>query len=162
MTRYDFSPYFRTTVGFDRMMHLLDSAAGVDDSASSYPPYNIEKTGEDAYRITMAVAGFGENDLQIETRDNTLWISSRNEEAEPAEGEFLYRGIARRSFQRSFKLADHVKVVGANLDNGLLHVDLVREVPEEMKPRKIEVSKGAPKTIAAKARKLVENATKAA
>ena len=162
MTRYDFTPYFRTTVGFDRMMRLLDTVTGNDDAAQGYPPYNIEKTGEDAYRITMAVAGFGEDDLHIETRDNTLWIASKSQEDEPAEGEYLYRGIARRSFRRSFRLADHVKVVGANLDNGLLHIDLVREVPEEMKPRNIEITRGAPKTIAGKARKLVETAKKVA
>jgi len=162
MTRYDFTPYFRTTVGFDRMMNLLDSVSRIDEATTSYPPYDIEKTGEDAYRITMAVAGFGEADLDIETRDNTLWISSKPTEKEPANGEYLYRGIAQRSFRRSFQLADHVKVIGASLDNGLLHVDLVREVPEEMKPRKIEVARGKPKTIAAKARKLVEGAVKAA
>ena len=162
MTRYDFTPYFRTTVGFDRMMRLLDSVSRVDETTTSYPPYDIEKTGEDAYRITMAVAGFSEADLDIETRENTLWISSKSTEKEPANGEYLYRGIAQRSFRRSFQLADHVKVIGASLDNGLLHVDLVREVPEEMKPRKIEVSRGKPKTIVGKARKLVEGAVKAA
>jgi len=162
MTRYDFTPYFRTTVGFDRMMRLLDSVSGAEEAATSYPPYNIEKTGEDAYRITMAVAGFGEDDLHIETRDNTLWIASKVTEKEPANGEYLYRGIAQRAFRRSFQLADHVKVIGANLDNGLLHVDLVREVPEEMRPRKIEITKGAPKTIVSKAKKLVESAVKVA
>jgi molecular chaperone IbpA len=142
MTSFDFSPLFRSTVGFDRMMRLLDSAASVDEASSGYPPYNIEKRGEDAYRITMAVAGFGEDDLNIETREGSLVVTGRSEEPE-GERTYLHRGIARRAFKRSFQLADHVRVSSAELVDGLLHIDLVREVPEAMKPRTIEITKGA-------------------
>lgn len=161
MTRYDFTPYFRTTVGFDRMMGLIDSVSSIDEATTSYPPYNIEKTGADAYRITMAVAGFGEDDLHIETRDNTLWISSKTKKNKPTNGEYLYRGIAQRSFRRSFRLADHVKVVSANLDNGLLRIDLMREVPKEMKPRRIKIGGGSVTPIG-EARQLKKRANKAA
>ncbi|MBV8534038.1 MAG: Hsp20 family protein [Alphaproteobacteria bacterium] len=143
MTNFDFSPLFRSTIGFDRLGQLLDQA--LVDEGSSYPPYNIEKTGEDAYRITMAVAGFGEDDLNIVAQDNLLVVSGK---AKPGDEktEYLYRGIAGRAFERRFQLAEHIKVAGAQLVNGLLHVDLVREVPEAKRPRTIKVETGTPKT----------------
>ena len=138
MRTFDLSPLFRSTVGFDRLSRLMDAAARVDESALAYPPYNIERTGEDTYRITMAVAGFGESDLTLMTQDNQLLISGKlgKDENEQA---FLYRGIAGRAFERRFTLADHIRVNGASLVNGLLHVDLVREVPEAMKPRQVKI-----------------------
>jgi molecular chaperone IbpA len=147
MTSFDFSPLFRSTIGFDRLGRLLDQA--LVDEGTSYPPYNIEKTGEDAYRITMAVAGFGEDDISIVAQENTLSVSGKAKAAEE-QSEFLYRGIAGRAFERRFQLADHIKVVGAQLLNGLLHVDLVREVPEAKRPRQIKVEMGTPRTIGAK------------
>ncbi len=141
--RYDLSPLYRSTVGFDRLFSMLDQVSG-SDASNSYPPYNIERTGEDAYRITVAVAGFGEADLSIEQKENVLAIrgskESRNEGA--TKGEVLYQGIAGRSFERRFQLADHVHVTGAALENGLLHVDLVREIPEAAKPRRIHIGNG--------------------
>lgn len=141
MRSFDFSPLYRSTVGFDRLFSLLDAATKGEDSASSYPPFNIEITGEDAYRVTMAVAGFSRDDLSIEVRQNTLVISGKRE-ANGDDRRFLHRGIAGRSFERRFELADHVKVVSATLENGLLHVDLVREIPEEEKPRRIAIETG--------------------
>ncbi|MGO8868748.1 MAG: Hsp20 family protein [Alphaproteobacteria bacterium] len=149
MRTFDLSPLFRSTVGFDRMSQLLDSALRVDEAQLSYPPYNIEKTGEDSYRITMAVAGFGQDDLSIVSQENSVTISGKAQEV-PEGVEYLHRGIARRAFQRRFELADHIKVKGAELVNGLLHLDLVREVPEEQKPREIKIS-AAPKSVEAKA-----------
>ena len=148
MTNFDFSPLFRSTIGFDRLGQLLDQA--LVDEGSSYPPYNIEKTGEDAYRITMAVAGFGEEDINIVAQENMLVVAGK---AKPVDenAKFLYRGIAGRAFERRFQLADHIKVNGAQLVNGLLHVDLVREVPEAKRPRTIKIDSGAPKTLDAKA-----------
>lgn len=145
MTSFDFSPLFRSTIGFDRLGRLFDEA--LVDEGTSYPPYNIEKTGEDAYRITMAVAGFGEDDISIVTQENTLHVSGKAKTADE-KSEFLYRGIAGRAFERRFQLADHIKVNGAQLVNGLLHVDLVREVPEAKRPRQIKVETGAPRTLA--------------
>ncbi len=145
MRDFDLTPLFRSTVGFDRMSELLDAATRLDDAQLSYPPYNIEKTGEDTYRITMAVAGFGQDDLSIVTQENSLLISGKAQEPEQ-EVEYLHRGIARRAFQRRFELADHIKVKSAELVNGLLRVDLVREVPEEQKPREIKIG-AAPKPI---------------
>ena len=143
MTNFDFSPLFRSTVGFDRMMRLLESTAG---DAPSYPPYNIEKTGDDAYRITMAVAGFAANDLEVVVRENTLTVVGRG--APETEGtKYLHRGIARRAFERRFELADFIKVVGSNLDNGLLHIELKREIPESAKPRVISISANAPQAV---------------
>lgn len=143
MRHVDFSPLYRSTVGFDRLFTMLDSL-GQPDSAQSYPPYNIERTGEDAYRISMAVAGFSENDIAIEAHRNVLSVKGeRKEEANKEGAEVLYRGIAARSFERRFQLADHVEVLGAELRNGLLHIDLKRTVPEELKPRKIEISSTA-------------------
>jgi len=141
MQAFDLSPLFRSTVGFDRLTRLLDSATRVDDSAFSYPPYNIEQTGEDSYRIVMAVAGFGESDLAITQQGNSLLISGKQDKPSE-EKKYLYRGIAGRAFERRFELADHIKVSGAKLTNGLLNVDLVREVPEAMKPRSIKIGNG--------------------
>jgi len=150
MQAFDFSPLFRSTVGFDRLTRLLDAAARVDDNAFSYPPYNIEQTGDDSYRIVMAVAGFGEGDLSITQQGNSLLISGKQEK--PAEEKkYLYRGIAGRAFERRFELADHIKVAGAKLTNGLLSVELVREIPEAMKPRTIKIGNGESKVIEGKA-----------
>ncbi len=150
MDSFDFSPLFRSTIGFDRQMRLADTATRLD-GGNGYPPYNIESTGENAYRLTMAVAGFSPDELDITVKENALLISGRAKKEEE-EKDYLYRGIARRAFERRFQLADHIKVAGASLDNGLLHVDLVREIPEAMKPRKVEIGRGeAPKTIDQKA-----------
>jgi molecular chaperone IbpA len=139
MRTYDFTPLFRSSVGFDRWSDLLDAASRADDSAAGYPPYNIEKVGDDTYRIMMAVAGFGENDIEITAQENLLVVSGNL--GEPREGftTYLYRGIATRAFERRFSLADHVKVVGATLADGVLQVDLERDLPEAMKPRRITV-----------------------
>jgi molecular chaperone IbpA len=141
MTGYDLTPLFRTAIGFDRLARLADSAASAAD-APSYPPYNIERTGEDTYRITMAVAGFGSDDIELVVKDNTLVVSGRMG-AETAKAEVLYRGIAGRAFERRFVLADHIVVEGADLRNGLLHVGLKRVVPEALKPRRIAIGGGA-------------------
>ena len=145
MRTFDLSPLFRSTVGFDRLSRLMDAAARVDESALAYPPYNIERTGEETYRITMAVAGFGEGDLNVVTQDNQLLISGKNAKDE-AENSFLYRGIAGRAFERRFTLADHIRVSGASLVYGLLHVELVREVPEAMKPRQVKITGASAKS----------------
>jgi molecular chaperone IbpA len=141
MRTFDFAPLYRSTVGFDRMFSMLDQFEGVEDSGSNYPPYNIERTGENAYRISVAVAGFTDADLSIDTNENRLAIRG---EKQANDGEktrdVLYQGIAARTFERSFQLADHVEVKGASLENGLLHVDLVRELPEAMKPRSIPIA----------------------
>ncbi|WEK50481.1 MAG: Hsp20 family protein [Candidatus Kaistia colombiensis] len=142
MRTFDLSPLYRSTVGFDRLFSLLDQASGVDGGVPGYPPYNIERTGENAYRITMAVAGFGDSELSIESRENTLTVKGEKKPEEGKDSEVLYRGIAGRSFERRFQLADHVEVKGASLENGLLHVDLVREIPEAMKPRTIAITSG--------------------
>jgi molecular chaperone IbpA len=137
MTTIDFSPLFRTAIGFDRMARLMDSAAASTE-ASGYPPYNIEKLGDDSYRLTMAVAGFRPDDIDLVVKDNTLTVSGRvAQDATPAET--LYRGIAGRAFERRFVLADHMVVEGADLQNGLLHVALKRVVPEALKPRRIPI-----------------------
>ena len=149
MRTIDLSPLYRTIVGFDRMATLLETAQRLD-AAPGYPPYNIEVTGEDAYRIELAVAGFAEADLTIELKDNTLTVSGKKEASE-AGRQFIHRGIAERGFERRFQLADHVLVHGAGMENGLLHVSLKREVPEALKPRTIPVNGvQAPKTIEAK------------
>ena len=142
MRTVDFTPVFRSTVGFDRMARLLDHAMRATDAANvpTFPPYNIEKLGEDEYRITMAVAGFGEGDLDITVENGQLVISGRIEKSEDEGRGYLHRGIATRNFERRFDLADHIRVKDAALENGLLHVSLVREVPEAMKPRKIEIA----------------------
>ena len=142
MRSFDFSPLYRSAVGFDRMTSLLD-AAQKSAAADSYPPYNIEKTGEDAYRITLAVAGFGAQDIDMEVRDGQLVVIGKGD-SEGDESQYLHRGIARRAFERRFQLADHVEVKGADLRDGLLVVDLVREIPEAMKPRRIEIQSATP------------------
>ncbi len=142
MNAFDFAPLFRTAIGFDRLARLVDAAAAGD---ASYPPYNIEKTGEDSYRLTMAVAGFGPDDIELTTKDNTLVVSGRVN-AEAPRAEVLYRGIAGRAFERRFVLADHIVVEGASLQNGLLHVGLKRVVPEALKPRRIPVAGQQPQT----------------
>jgi molecular chaperone IbpA len=150
MRTFDLAPLYRSTVGFDRLFSLLDQATGVE-SAPSYPPYNIERTGENAYRITVAVAGFAEPELSLVVKENTLTIRGEKQAKETEkDGEVLYQGIAARAFERRFQLADHVEVKGAALENGLLHVDLVREIPETMKPRSIPIGNGSAKVIDAK------------
>lgn len=159
MVAYDFSPLFRSTVGFDRLARLAESALNVDNSAPAYPPYNIETSGEDAYRITMAVAGFKENELSIETQEDTLTISGAKKD-DDREVNYLYHGIASRDFMRRFNIADHVKLVGAYLCDGLLTIDLVCETPEALKPRKIEIKTSDPDSLTAKAKKLIEGGAK--
>ena len=139
MQTFNFAPFYRSTVGFDRLFTTLDQLVGTDGPAPSYPPYNIERTGENAYRISVAVAGFTDADLSIEAKENTLTIRGDKQLNDEETRELLYRGIAARNFERSFQLADYVEVRGARLENGLLHVDLVREVPEVMKPRVIPI-----------------------
>jgi molecular chaperone IbpA len=141
MRTFDLAPFHRSTVGFDRLFSLLDQAMGSEAPSQTYPPYNIEKTAENGYRITIAVAGFGESELSIEAAENTLTVRGDKAEAANANGgEVLYRGIAGRSFERRFQLADHVVVQGARLENGLLHIELARELPEAMKPRRIAIN----------------------
>jgi len=138
MDRFDFSPLFRSTIGFDRLTRLVDAATRVDSASLAYPPYNIEKTGEDAYRLTMAVAGFSPAELDITVQENTLLVTGKAQKEDDNSG-YLHRGIARRAFERRFSLADHMKVVGASLDNGMLSVDVVHEVPETAKARTIKI-----------------------
>ncbi len=137
---FDFSPLFRSTVGFDRLAHLLENASRFEPT--NWPPYNIEKTGEDAYRITMAVAGFAPDEIEVVATPNLLTVSAHKAQGGEEGVQYLYRGIATRSFKQSFELADYVKVADAKLDNGLLMIELVREVPEAMKPRRIEIKAG--------------------
>jgi molecular chaperone IbpA len=146
MTTLDFAPLFRTAIGFDRLARLMDTAMSAPD-ASTYPPYNIEKTGDDTYRLTMAVAGFRPEELDLVVKDNTLVVSGKVK-TEGQKGEMLYRGIAGRAFERRFVLADHIVVEGANVENGLLHVGLKRVVPEALKPRRIEIGGGSAKAVA--------------
>lgn len=140
MRSYDFAPLYRSTVGFDRLASMLDRAMSGDVSQSGYPPYNIQKTDEDAYRISVAVAGFTDEELSIEMRDGQLLISAAKANAKEDESvTYLHRGIAARSFEKRFHLADHVRATGAHTENGILHVDLLREVPDALKPRRIEI-----------------------
>ncbi len=141
MRHLDLTPLYKSTVGFDRLASMFDSMASLDADAPSYPPYNIERLGESEYRITMAVAGFSEADLNIEVKENALTIRGDHTATE-TDSEYLHRGIATRAFERRFQIADHVEVRSAGLENGLLHVDLVRELPEAMKPRTIEIKTG--------------------
>jgi len=159
MLSYDFSPLFHNTIGFDRFTRLIESSLEAGPSRQAYPPYNIESTNEDAYRITMAVAGFTGDELSIEVRENTLTIVGGKAEEEGA-STYLHRGIAGRDFVSKFQLADHVKVADAYLDNGLLSVDLVRQVPDALKPRLIEIKSQAPDSLVAKAKKLVDGSAK--
>ena len=146
MNSLDFSPLFRTAIGFDRLARQLETARTAPD-AQSYPPYNIEKTGEDSYVLTMAVAGFGPNDIEVVARENTLAVSGRAPQADESRA-FLHRGIAGRAFERRFVLADHIVVEGATLENGLLQLNLKRVVPEALKPRRIAIGGTAPKAVA--------------
>jgi len=146
MTTFDFAPLFRTAIGFDRLARLMDTAASAPE-APTYPPYNIEKTGDDTYRLTMAVAGFRPEELDLVVKDNTLVVSGKVT-SDNQKGEVLYRGIAGRAFERRFVLADHMVVDGADLQNGLLHVGLKRVVPEALKPRRIAVGNGSASAVA--------------
>lgn len=148
MRNFDLSPLFHSAVGFDRLHQALETASRLDNAANAYPPYDIETTGEDSYRITLAVAGLSEGDIEITAKENSLVISAGKQE-ETEDKTYLHRGIARRAFERRFELADHVKVVGASLDKGLLNVDLVREVPQALQPRKIEIT-SSPKALESK------------
>jgi molecular chaperone IbpA len=148
MRTFDLSPLYKTTIGFDRLGQLMDQMSA-DTTANGYPPYNIERLDENEYRITMAVSGFAEKDIEIEIKEETLLVRGHQAEDQEAR-DFLYRGIAARAFERRFRLADHVQVKGAKLENGLLHIDLVREIPEALKPRKIEITSG--KVIESKAK----------
>ncbi len=149
MRTFDLSPLYRSTVGFDRMFSMLDKTAGFENAGgTTYPPYNIERTGENSYRVTIAVAGFAESDLTIEAKENTLTVKGEKQpepDARPAE--VLYQGIAARAFERVFRLAEFVEVRSAKLEKGLLHIDLVREVPEAMKPRTIRINAAADKKV---------------
>lgn len=150
MRSFDLSPLFRSSVGYDGMARMLNNMT--QEPAPSYPPYNIERLNEDGYRITMAVAGFGEDDLNIEVKENQLTISGKvvKDEDESQDRQYLHRGIAERAFERRFSLADHVKVTGADLENGLLHIDIVQEVPEAKRPRTIPVNRSTRKLVDAK------------
>ncbi len=141
MRSIDLTPLYRASVGFDQFADLLDRVFSQDMGQTGYPPFNIEKTDEDAYRISLAVAGFAEDELSVEVRDNALIVSARKGE-DGRERSFLHRGIAERGFEKRFQLADHIKVTGATHENGMLHVDLVREIPEALKPRTIEIARG--------------------
>jgi molecular chaperone IbpA len=141
MRTIDFTPLHRFAVGFDRMQRQFDHAMNMDDTQLSYPPYNIEALNEDAYRITMAVAGFAEQDLDVTIKEDTLFVSGKTDRIDD-NVTYLHRGIAGRAFERRFELADHIKVVSAGLENGLLHIELTRDVPEEKKPRRIEIATG--------------------
>jgi len=143
MRAFDYSPFYRASVGFDRVFDLLDNVAG--QSPNGYPPYNIEKAGENAYRIVMAVAGFSDAELNVTQKENELLVTGQSAANTEGEKQFLYRGIAGRNFERRFQLADHVKVAGAKLANGLLTIELVREIPEEKKPRAITIEAEAAK-----------------
>jgi molecular chaperone IbpA len=138
MTTFDFSPLFRSSVGFDSIPLLLDSATRASGHTDSYPPYNIEKTDENNYRISIAVAGFSEADLEVTAKENMLVVSSSAQKMQD-NSKYLHRGIAGRAFERKFQLADHIRIISADLTNGLLHINLERQVPEELKPRTIEI-----------------------
>lgn len=148
MRNFDLAPLYRATVGFDQLADMMDRVLSNDVAQPTYPPYNIEKTAENAYRISLAVAGFSDADLSVEVKDRALVVSARKAEDETPRS-YLHRGIATRAFERRFQLADHIKVTGATHVNGMLHIDLVKEVPEALKPRRIEIAKGD--TVEAKA-----------
>ena len=146
MRTYDFTPLYRSAVGFDRLANLLENASRATSQDTGYPPYNIETTGENAYRIEIAVAGFAPDELNIEVKENLLTVTGRKTANDDAR-KYLHRGLAERNFERRFQLADHVEVTGASLENGLLHVELIRQIPEAQKPRRIEI--GGSKTVEA-------------
>ena len=164
MTRFDLAPLYRSTVGFDRLAHVMDRAFQASDAGTNgngFPPYNIEVVEENLYRITLAIAGFASDDVSLEVHDQTLTITGKQPEV--SAGEYLYHSIANASFTQKFQLADHVEVTAANMENGLLTIDLERRVPEALKPRTIEINSGAPKSLSEKAKKLVSGTkTKAA
>ena len=154
MRSFDFSPLYRSTVGFDRLANLLETVTQFDPTTQSYPPYNIEQLGENDYRISMAVAGFSDQDLNVEVKEGVLTITGKRANGEEPKTRFLYQGIAGRTFERRFQLADHMEVRGARLEHGLLHVDIVRVIPEEKKARKISITNvegKSPKIVDAKA-----------
>jgi len=157
MRGFDFAPLYRATVGFDRIADLMDRALSADVTQPSYPPYNIEKTAEDAYRISIAVAGFTPDELSVEVKEGALHVAARKA-PEAAEKTYLHRGIATRAFERRFALADHVRVTGASHEHGMLHIDLVRETPEALKPRRIEIGRPASAEVKQVEAKAVENA----
>ena len=159
MRNFDLAPLYRATVGFDRIADMVDRAL-VGEATTAYPPYNIEKTAESAYRISIAVAGFAPEELGVEVKDNTLHVSARKA-PETVERTYLHRGIATRAFERRFALADHVKVTGASHENGMLHIDLVRETPEALKPRRIEINTGREVSAQAVETKAIEGAVAA-
>ena len=150
MRSLDFAPLYRATVGFDRIADLMDRVLSADVPQPTYPPYNIEKTAADSYRISIAVAGFSPDELSVEVKEGALFIAARKT-ADEGERTFLHRGIATRAFERRFALADHVRVTGATHENGMLHIDLIRETPEALKPRRIEIANAAPATVAIEA-----------
>ncbi|MFZ1468576.1 MAG: Hsp20 family protein [Paracoccaceae bacterium] len=150
MRSFDFAPLYRATVGFDRVADLMDRALMADGAQPTYPPYNIEKTADDAYRISIAVAGFAPDELSVEVKEGTLHVAARKAEAE-GERSYLHRGIATRAFERRFALADHVKVTGAVHEHGMLHIDLAREIPEAARPRRIEIARPAGEAAAIEA-----------
>ena len=155
MRHFDLTPLYRSTVGFDRLASMINSIGSIEGEVPAYPPYNIERVGENQYRITMAVAGFAEKDLEIEAKENSLTVRGEQTSTEETDGqEYLHRGIATRTFERRFQLEEHVEVKGASLENGLLHIDLVREIPEAMKPRSIAINDGG------KGAKAIESKTK--
>ena len=140
MRNYDFAPLYRSTVGFDRLANMLDRAMTTDTGTNTYPPYNIEKSGENQYRITVAVSGFSEEELNVEMREGQLVISAKKADVPDTDVTYLHRGIAQRAFEKRFQLADHVRPIGAETRDGLLHIELIREVPEALKPRTIEIA----------------------
>ena len=148
MTRFDLTPLYRSTIGFDRFASLLDSVAGFDNDVSTYPPYNIERTGENEYRITMAVAGFGREDLTIEVKESEVAVKGEKKTEEKDDGKaYLHHGIAARAFERRFQLADYVEVSAADVKDGMLYIDLKRELPEKMKPRTIAIGDSDTKLV---------------
>ncbi|MBO9476423.1 Hsp20 family protein [Shimia sp. R11_0] len=146
MRTFDLAPLYRSTVGFDQLANMMDRVLSNDVAQPSYPPYNIEKTANDAYRISLAVAGFGADDLSIEVKENALIVTAKKGD-DAKDKTYLHRGIATRAFERRFHLADHVRVTGASHEDGMLHIELQREIPEALKPRRIEISTGAPKAV---------------
>ncbi len=142
MRNFDFAPLYRATVGFDQIADMMDRVLSSEVNETTYPPYNIEKTADDAYRISIAVAGFSEQDLGVELREGQLIVTARKQSEDDTQRTFLHRGIATRAFERKFQLADHVRVTGATHADGMLHIDLVREMPEALKPRQIEILSG--------------------
>ncbi|EAQ03998.1 heat shock protein, Hsp20 family protein [Pseudooceanicola batsensis HTCC2597] len=156
MRNFDLAPLYRATVGFDQLADMMDRVLSTEVAQPTYPPYNIEKLDQDSYRITIAVAGFAEDELSIEVKEHALVVSAKK--AEEDKRTYLHRGIATRAFERRFHLADHVKVTGATHADGMLHIDLVREVPEALKPRRIEITKSTGETVEGKALEAKETA----